>query len=46
MSTNFLSSLHSFHVIVYYLLSYLYDRLKCGKPLDRNVIQLEATRKR
>ena len=43
MSTNFLSSLHSF---VYYLLSYLYDRLKCGKPLDRNVIQLEATRKR
>ena len=37
---------NDYHVIVYYLLSYLYDCLKCRKLLDRNVIRLEATRKR
>lgn len=33
---------NDYHVIVYYLLSYLYDCLKRGRPLDRNVIRLEA----
>lgn len=37
---------NDYQVIVYYLLSYLYDYLKRGRPLDRNVIRLEATRKR
>ncbi len=33
---------NDYHVIVYYLLSYLYDCLKRGRPLDGSVIQLEA----
>ncbi|MFP5527740.1 YjcQ family protein [Peptococcus simiae] len=31
-----------YHVIVYYLLSYLYDCLKKGRPVDKSIIRLEA----
>lgn len=31
-----------YHVIVYYLLSYLYDCLKKGRPVDKSIIHLEA----
>lgn len=31
-----------YHVIVYHLLSYLYDCLKKGRPVDKSIIRLEV----